>query len=281
MTLLMDLLKDKKKLPLVIGLAVFVLLGAGGLIALELGAFNPPPAVVPTPVASSSSGPGSRPGTPDVVPGGPRPGGPPAPFGGTPTQQVASRFGPPRPGAPVAPAAPVAPVLVNPASGPDPFNIPGGTKRIAARTPLVVKAPLRAILPAYNLFQLHPPAPPPPPIPPDLGNGNGQAQALPVIIQGIVKGDDGIYAIASVNGQSQTIKPGDSLLDGSRVVNIQDTGVTIRSATGVEQTVPISNGGTPGDQGNGQGYGQPGDQSNGRGGAPPDGFGNGPQPFNQ
>ncbi len=280
----MDLLKDKKKLPLVIGLAVFLLLGAGGLIALELGAFNPPPAVVPTAVASSSSGPGSRPGTPDVVPGGPRPGRPPAPLGGTPTQQVASRLGPPRPGVPAAPAVPVAPVLVNPAYGPDPFNIPGGTKIIAARTPLVVKAPLRSILPAYNLFQIHPPTPPSPPVP-TLPLGAEQAQALPIHIQGIVKAADGVYAIAEINGQSQTVKPGDSLLDGSRIESIQDTTVTIRSATGVTQTIPISNGGTPGDQGNGQNYGPgngpPGDQGNGQGGNFPPGAFNGPQPFNQ
>lgn len=276
----MDLLKDKKKLPLVIGLAVFLLLGAGGLIALELGAFNPPPA--PVPVASSAPGPGLPPG----VPSPPRPGPTPLPAG-TPSQQVASRrIAIPRPGAvarpggPVTPAVPVAPVLVNPAYGPDPFNIPGGTKRIAALTPLVVRAPLRSVLPVYNLFQIHPATPSSPPVLPVPAVG-GQASALPITIQGIVKAADGIYAIASINGQSQTVKPGDSLLDGSRIESIQDSTVTIRSATGVTQTVSISSGGSPNDQGNGQGNDQGNGQTGDQGNTPPGGFGNGPQPFNQ
>ena len=36
----MEWLKDKKNLPIVVALAVFFFLGAGGLIAWELGLFN-------------------------------------------------------------------------------------------------------------------------------------------------------------------------------------------------------------------------------------------------
>ena len=80
-----------------------------------------------------------------------------------------------------------------------------------------MKAPLRDILPAFNLFKLQPPEPPPAPPLPVTGRLPA-ARRRPISgSYGVVNAADGIYAILEVNGQSQTVKPGDSLLDGSRV----------------------------------------------------------------
>ena len=54
----MEWLKDKKNLPIVAAMAVFVILIAGGLIAYTLGAFNGSAPVVASNAPTSSSYPG-------------------------------------------------------------------------------------------------------------------------------------------------------------------------------------------------------------------------------
>ena len=264
----MDFVKDKKNLPIVVGIAVAVLVLMGGLIAFELGLVGGGGS--PTPVAPTLAGRGGP------TPGGPSDSAPPTmPMGApapTPMPTVASRApgGPAMPGVRVAAALP--PVIVDPTKGPDPFSIPGGLKRQALNGgPNVaglkgMKAPLRDILPAFNLFKLQPPAPPPAPPLPDRLTASGPAPMVRVV--GIVNAADGIYAILEVNGQSQTVKPGDSLLDGSRVTAIQATSVTLRSGAGVSTSLPLTGGQGQNDQnGNGQDpnaggpqFGMPGQQ---------------------
>lgn len=279
----MEWLKDKKNLPIVVALAVFLLLGAGGLIAWELGAFNGSSAVTQTPVTPiTTPPPGGAPGYPPGGPGGYPPAGPsgaPLPRG---TRSIAAQ-GIPRgvPGVPVVVAMPkISANNVNPGVGPDPFSIPYGAKKLAASNARLLgpKLPLRDAIGALNLFTIRPPAPPPVPnIPGFDTQANGQPDpAANYRLSGVITGTDGINAILEVGGQSQSVKPGDSLPDGSRVQNIQTTSITLRTTSGGVINLPLS-AGTP-DQGtnNFNGYnGQPPYQPGGY-----NGFG-GPPQFNQ
>jgi len=238
----MDWLKDKKNLPIVVGLAVFVLLAAGGLVAFETGLIGGPPApasglVVPTaPRFAGGSPPGSPP--PDVPPltglGGGRPGITP-----TPGARTAS----------ATPVVPAAPKLINPAVGPDPFGIPGGQKRLAQQvnaslnSPAGAVVPLRDRLPMYNLFTIHPPAPPPVV---DVPGSDPGAQNYH--LTGIANSDGGILAVLETSGQSQTVKPGDSLPDGGKVLSIQTSSVTLRTPGGSTVSIPLTSGAGPSDQ---------------------------------
>lgn len=283
----MEWLKDKKNLPIVVGLAVFVFLAAGGLIAFELGAFSG---------GSASSTAASAP-TPAL--GGYPGGAPPGALGGYP----GGRFGgaspvPLRPAA-VAGAAAAAgakPVAVNPMVGADPFALPGGRKLLAGASGLKVadaRPPLRETLPPMNLFTLRPPRP-------EVSrNYNLPSAANQLLantrVSGIVNAADGIFAVVEVNGTPQTVKPGDALPDGSKVASIQSTGVTLRIPGGGAITVPLSNGspeqsqpnpfggfsGYPGGGYPGGGFsgypggGYPGGGFGGGGGYPGGGFGGG------
>jgi hypothetical protein len=241
----MEWLKDKKNLPIVIGLAVIVFLAAGGLIAFELGLFGSGSA---TPIAQGGAN--SLPATPGGYPGGypGAPGGYPGAPGGYPgAVRTAST-------APAASATPVIakPVSADPRNGADPFAIPGSQKQLAKIRNLVVpKIPLSAVLPAMNLYQLHPVMVASVP-PPDLGAVNGVTQLADTRVSGIVTAADGIYAVVEVNGNSQTVKPGDSLADGSKVAAIQPTGITLHMPSGESVIVPLSSG-TPPPQANGYG----------------------------
>jgi len=289
----MEWLKDKKNLPIVAGLAVFVLLVMGGLIAFELGAFSGSPA--PSPVASSASAypgaPGGYPGAPGGYPGAP--GGYPGGYPGAPGGYPGSSAGPFGGGGP-APAAAVAtaggakfPVL-NPMLGADPFAIPGGRKAItqvaALKSLANMKAPLSDVLPPLNLFQIHPPALSPLPAL-DLGRTGSEQSLGNLRVSGIVNAADGIFAIVEVNGQSQMVKPGDALLNGNRVASIQPTSITLRTPSGGIIPVPLSNGAPdPGQQNPYGGYpggGYPGGYPGGGfggGGYPGGGFGGGGYP---
>ena len=259
----MEWLKDKKNLPIVMALTVALFALAGGVIAWELGLFSGS-----TPVASAPTPSGGPPGAPppgsmppgSMPPGGMAPRGP----GGSPGMQgvpTGAPAGIPRgvAGVPTAvPAAVKKPVNTNPAVGPDPFNIPNGAIKLARRNALLAgpKLPLRDAIGPLNLFQIHPPAPPPVPVLPDVGNGiGGNTTVGPDLaaryrLSGIINGTDGINAIIEVDGQSQSVKPGDSLSDGAKVTNIQATSVTLRTTGGAAITLQLS-AGTP-DQGNAQ-----------------------------
>ncbi len=264
----MEWLKNKKNLPIVVGMAVFFLLAAGGLIAFELGLF--PSGSSPTPVAPEIAGRGApSPSNPDTA-GSPKPVSPRpiAPVPAAPVRPVPivkAKPGPMAPGVKTASAAkPVVSTVVDPAHGPDPFGIPGGQKKVAlllageGKGVYGMKAPLREILPPFDLFKPIAAAAPPS-LPTPNGSGVLQTQAAHIVVSGIINGGDGISAILEVNGESQTVKPGDSLLDGSKVTSIQDTSVNITSASGTVTTIPLTSG--QGDQGQ-------------------NGAGNGAQPFN-
>ena len=248
----MDWLKDKKNLPIVVGLAVFVLVVTGLLIAFETGLFSPAPALTPV-VTGPGMGqplvPGSRPsigpGAPIMSPSMGRPlEGSRNPMG-MQSAQTASAL----------PKAPVAPKMVNPAVGPDPFSIPGGQKIYARQVnaALVGSASgmpplLRDVLPRNNLFTIPAPSPPPVVVGPNSDPGSQNYK-----LTGVLNSEGSILAILETNGQSQTVKPGDSLSDGGKVVSIQDTSVTLRTPSGTTVSIPLSTGaGAPDQFQNGQ-----------------------------
>ena len=257
----MEWLKDRKNLPIVVALAVFVLLAAGGLIAFELGAFS----------GSSNAVASSVPTGPPPPPRGLPPGAPPAglPPSAEPAAIPARPLSVPvRPsslsGRPVA-ALPLKRVAVikktnlNPAVGPDPFYLRGG-KQIASTQGGTATAgarlPVRDFVGPLDLFQLRPPTPPLPPAIPGISDQvSGRDPAANYRLAGVVTGSGGINAILEVGGDSQTVRPGDSLSDGSRVQNIQTNSITLRTARGSVISLPLS-AGSP-DQGGGYPYGQP------------------------
>jgi len=266
----MEWLKDNKNRPIVAGLIVFLLVAAGVAIAWETGAFSGSPPVASAPVGPPGS---MAPGGPGGPPG--MPGGPPGMLGGPPGMPVGIPRGvsSARPAAATVTTVVKKPVNTNPAIGPDPFQIPNGAQKIAKLNTALAgpKLPLRDAIGPLNLFQIHPPAPPPVPVLPDVGGGQGGNTVTPdpashYRLSGIINGTDGINAIVEVDGQSQSVKPGDSLSDGTKVTNIQATSVTLRTTGGAAVNLQLS-AGTP-DQGtsnfqgpnnfNGQGPFQPG-----------------------
>lgn len=266
----MEWLKDKKNLPIVAAMAVLFFVIAAGLIAWELGAFNGSSSVAQAP-APPIGGPPPPSGPPSYPAGVTGPGSLPAGLGGPPLprgRRRAAAPGIPRgvPGAPLLAAAPgISANNVNPAVGPDPFGIPNGAKKLAAATARLIgpKLPLRNVIGPLNLFRIRPPAPPTPPVIPGVdSSANGQDPAANYRLSGIITGTDGINAILEVGGQSQSVKPGDSLTDGSLVQNIQTNSITLRTAGGAVINLPLS-AGTPNQGTTNQG---------------PNGF-NGPSPY--
>ena len=259
----MEWLKDNKNRPIVAGLIVFLLVAAGVAIAWESGLFNGSPPVASAPVglpgAMAPGGPGGPPGMPGGPPG--MPGGPPGMLGGPPGMPVGIPRGvsSARPAAATVTTVVKKPVSTNPAVGPDPFQIPNGAQKIANINKALAgpKLPLRDAIGPLNLFQIHPPSPPPVPVLPDVGGGQGGGNTMTADpashyrLSGIINGTDGINAIIEVDGQSQSVKPGDSLPDGTKVTNIQATSVTLRTNSGAALNLQLS-AGTP-DQGNAQG----------------------------
>lgn len=248
----MDWLKDKKNLPIVVGLAVFVLVVTGLLIAFETGLFSPAPAS--TPIASgpgmgSPLGPGSR---PPIGPGSPTM----PPSMGRPLEGTRGPISMRNPQmASALTKTTVAPKLVNPAKGPDPFSIPNGQKNYAKQVnaALVGSASgmpplLRDILPRNDLFTISPPSPPPVVVGPNSDPGSQNYK-----LTGVMNSDGSVLAILETNGQSQPVKPGDSLSDGGKVVSIQDTSITLRTPGGSTVSIPLSTGaGAPEQFQNGQ-----------------------------
>ena len=147
-----------------------------------------------------------------------------------------------------APAAAASAAPVNPLVGPDPFKIPGGAQKLAKTlTAALPKPALRDEIAPLNLFTLRPPAPPAAPSIPGTSGANGANLAANYRLSGVITGSDGINAIVEVGGQSQSVKPGDSLPDGTQVQNIQTTSITLRTVAGAVFSLPLS-AGTP-DQG--------------------------------
>lgn len=267
----MDLLKDKKKLPIVAGIAAVVLLAMIGLILFELGVFpsgGEAPATTTTPVVAA-------PAPAPVV----RTASAAQPLQTANVALVAQRAG----GAKTAGASTQDPTVVNPMVGADPFALPAKGKtitRTAARQAGAVggtRMPLGQVLSPYNLFAIHEPKSSAPPVI-DLAEQPGADQMLAdTRVSGIVNADDGIFAIVETNGNSQTVKPGDKLLDGSKVASIQPTGITLHTLSGGIISLPLSNGAPtppPNTFGYGGGFGgYPGGGGGGFGGYPGGGGG--------
>ncbi len=249
-------LKDKKNLPIVLALTVVMLLVAGGVVALETGAFDSHSAAAP-----SIQAPQGIPSGPPVGAGGPSyPGRPPtgvSPLGGRPGLPPGLPQGR-APGTTAATAA-VTPKsdIVNPLIGPDPFKIPGGAQKYTQNKSKLdgPKPALRNVIGPLNLFHIRPPTPPETPIVVDGGNRQSSNLAANIRLSGLVNGPDGNIAILEVSGQSQSAKPGDTLADGTNVQSIQATSVTLKSSTGSVFILPLS-AGTP-DQGTVPFNGQP------------------------
>ena len=250
----MEWLKNKKNLPIIVALTVVLFVAAGGAIAWELGAFSGSSTASSAPLAPSGP-PGSIPsgslppsGMPPRGPGGPPGSMPP----GIPRGVAISR---PLTAVPITVVK--KPTNVNPAVGPDPFKIPDGARKLALRNALLAgpKLPLRQAIGPLNLFQIHPPVPPAPPVVVDpnidVRNTVTADSSSRLRLSGIINGTDGINAIIEVDGQSQSVKPGDTLSTGERVTNIQANSVTLRTAGGAALNLQLS-AGTP-DQGNTQG----------------------------
>ncbi len=241
-------LKDKKNTPIIAALLAVLLLGSGGLIAFEMGAFGSGPDTSPaTPLPGQISA--ARTPPPRAAPTGP----PPSPVGRPPLSLPRGAAGRPA-AAPPAAAVAKKPDNVNPAVGPDPFRIPNGTKIASSRTAKLLgpKPALRDAVGPLNLFQLRPQrtaTTPLPPIIPDAPDRSGAGPASRYRLSGIINGPDGINAILEVDGQSQSAKPGDSLSDGTRVTNIQASSVTVKTAAGSIVTLPISAAAPPGANG--------------------------------
>ena len=270
----MEWLKDKKNLPIVAGLAGVVLLGMIGLILFELGVFPSgssastpaaPVAVASGPAASGYPG-GGYPGGGSPYPGGSS--GYPGSAGGYPGSAPRLAAG----GATAKTTAANPAPMVNPMVGADPFALPQpkALTRAAIRKAIAaVRVPISAVVPAYNLFAIRPPRVEAPPAF-ELPDQSGSSQMLASTrVSGIVNADDGIFAIVEMNGDSQTVKPGDKLLDGSKVASIQATGITLHTPSGAVLSLPLSSG-VPAAAANSYGYGGGGGYP---GGGYPGGFG--------
>ena len=160
--------------------------------------------------------------------------------------------------------------------GADPFALPNARKAIAVANNLRVAGmspPLRDALPPLNLFSLRPPRPQ------IAGNFTLPGEADQLLagtrVSGIVNAAEGIFAVVEVNGNSQTVKPGDSI-GGNKVASIQSTGITLHTEDGATITIPLSNGPPQQNPTNGFGGGYPG--GGGFGGYPGGGFGGGGYP---
>ncbi len=242
----MEWLKDKKNLPIVAALLVFIALAAGGFTAYTMGVF---------PSGQSAQ---ALPPAPAGIPSGPPvgPSGPPNGVGGPQPLEVRPNLRRGQPGLPQGQTVPPAgesvavikkPVSTNPLVGPDPFKIPGGAQKLAKSiTNAIPKPALRDEIGPLNLFTIRPPAPPVPPTLPS-SDATGANAAANYRLSGVITGADGINAIVEVGGQSQSVKPGDALPDGTQVQNIQTNSITLRTAQGAVFNLPLS-AGTP-DQG--------------------------------
>ncbi len=279
MNWLNEKLKDKKNLPIIVGIAAFFLLAMGGLIAFEAGLFPSGTSTASVPPTTAPSG---------IPPGGPPPGSVPPDGRGSslpPGPGIRNPFGTGAPavttalaGVPGLNEARPGSTAPNP-SGPNPYNIPNGRTLLAQRNgPAVGNLPLRDRLPRVDLYRLPPPTPALSPVNRYDGGQGTQSLAANYRLSGIVNGPDGnINGILEVGGQSQTVKPGDTLPDGSTVESITDTGLILRTPGGTPITITLSNGSDS--PPNGQGYpgqGYPGQGYPGQGypgqGAPGQGF---------
>ena len=272
----MDWLKDKKNLPIVAGLAAFVILIAAGFAAYTMGVFNGGGSGTNSVATSAGRYPGGAPGGAPGAVG--YPGGAPGAVGypGAPSRvPTAVRQVPTRPVAGAVASAKPGATSTNPMVGADPFALPNARKTASAAAVLKVayamRPSLRDTLPPMDLYTLHAPRPeassnfrPP--------TGGDQLPAN-TRVSGIVNAADGIFAVVEINGDARTVKPGDDLPDGSKVASIQATSVTLHTPTGSTITVPLSNGAPEQNQPNPYG-GFPGGGYPG-GGYPGGGFGGG------
>ena len=241
----MDWLKDKKNLPIVAGLAAFVILIAAGFAAYTMGVFNGGGSGTNSVATSAGRYPGGAPGGAPGAVG--YPGGAPGAVGnpGAPSRvPMVARQVPARPVAGAVASAKPGATSTNPMVGADPFALPSAHKTVSKDSALKVayamRPSLRDTLPPMDLYTLHAPRP--------EASSNfrlpvgGDQLPANTRVSGIVNAADGIFAVVEINGDARTVKPGDDLPDGSKVASIQATSVTLHTPTGSTITVPLSNG---------------------------------------
>ena len=276
----MDWLKDKKNLPIVAGLAAFVILIAAGFAAYTMGVFNGGGSGGTSVATSASLYPGAPAGGAPGAVG--YPGGAPGAVGypGAPSRvPMVARQVPARPVAGAVASAKPGATSTNPMVGADPFALPSAHKTVSKDSALKVayamRPSLRDTLPPMDLYTLHAPRP--------EASSNfrlpvgGDQLPANTRVSGIVNAADGIFAVVEINGDARTVKPGDDLPDGSKVASIQATSVTLHTPTGSTITVPLSNGAPeqnqPSPYGGYPGGGYPGGGGFGGGGGYPGGGG--------
>jgi hypothetical protein len=248
--------KEKKNLPIIVGVLVVLILGGAGA-GLYFAGMLPWSAKSPS-AASSQPQPSPAAETPPVV----MPSGPPVkPVVASGDQAAAHAKSKPLGGtAPLAAAraasraksaqAAAKPKAVNPAlvayvpptnilKGPDPFKIPPAPYAPKTAPVWVSSAP-----PLPGVYIARYPTPvtaggePVRPLTIDLAGKQTLSSAR---VSGIIQTDTGVQAILETNGQSQAVQPGDQVADG-KVISIQSDGLTLRRPDGSVVVVPLNGG---------------------------------------
>lgn len=272
----MNIFKDKKNAPIVVGLVVIVAIaavlfslyatgnigGSGSSDTAAVPAAASPTASVPAPPTRS----GSIPGTPSAGP---------APL---PVQSAAAS------GKPVAAASAKKPPLM--LTTKDPFRLPKVKNEDPGASGRAVAALSRAQIPALSIasYRSRDSIKPPSSVSPIAAPNPNQR------VSGVLY-SNGIYAILETNGNSEAVRPGQAV-EGGRVISIQSDGLTLLTDNKQTVKVPLApgsgSGGSPGGgfpgggfPGGGGGYpgggggGYPGGGGFGGGGGYPGGGGGG------
>lgn len=249
----MSWIKDKKNLPIILGVTVGVVIIAGGVVAYQvLG--NKPAQVASVPTSTypgstapgmSPSGPGGYPGAtpgyPGATPGYPgaagMPGGMRAP--GYPGAKGTLPGREPGTVKPATTAGAAKPKAKNVATGPDPFNLPKTYwyKLGRLKPPTKTTRPLR--LPAINIAKFEE-------LPSVSANVPKSTPKQPTKavrvanrrMSGVVFADNGVFAVLDTAGNSQMVQPGDRV-NGGKVISIQTDGLTIRTDDNRDIKVPL------------------------------------------
>lgn len=258
----MNIFKDKKNTPIIVGLvvvvaivAVFFSLYATGNLG---GSGSTDTAAAPNPSPSTASAPaqpmraGSIPGTPSAGP---------APLA--------------NPSAAVSGKSDAAPSAKKPAlmlTTKDPFRLPKVKNEDPGATGRAVAALSRAQIPALSIasYRSRDSIKPPSSISPIAAPNPNQR------VSGVLY-SNGIYAILETNGNSESVRPGQAV-EGGRVVSIQSDGLTLLTDDKQTVKVPLAPGGGGGGGVPGGGFPGGGYPGGGGGGGYPGGGGGGGYP---
>lgn len=248
----MNLLQDKKKLGLVIGIASVVVLAAVGFLLYYFGVFGqqqtaqttPAPISPPPTVSAARVAPGVPHGPGAIGLAGHKPNSAlaaktaqakkmaaakAASAAAAKKQALAKASGKPSPaGKQVASDQP------NPATVPDPFKLPKVPEPPVQQAPAdwipgVGQVP-SPILTNYRNTSTNIKPPPSAPTPEPTSAGRRMA--------GVLFGN-GVYAILETNGKTESVQPGDTV-EGGKVISIEADGLTIKTDDDRMIKVPLS-----------------------------------------